>query len=139
MQKKIKMNNNSAKSVINRIKDAMKFNSDSEMCQRLEINRATLGNWILRDSIPYSLCVIISESEGLSLDWLLTGKGTMFRNNLINTSSKTEVEITDLISGFNEQEQHEILIFLKEKKRISLLEITVKKLVTLLPESYYAE
>ncbi len=128
------MNNKTANSVINRIQNAMQFNSDSEMCLKLEINRATLGNWRLRDSVPYSLCVGISESDKLSLDWLLTGEGQILKNNSIKTNTKTEQEISDLTHLFNEQEQQEILIVLKEKRRISLLEITVKKLQALPPE-----
>ena len=127
-----KTNNKSANSVINRIQNAMQFNSDSEMCLKLEINRATLGNWRLRDSVPYSLCVNLSESKGVSLDWLLTGEGQILKNDSIKTSTKTELEISDLASLFNEQEQQEILIVLKEKRRISALEITVKKLQALL-------
>jgi hypothetical protein len=126
------MNNKTANSVINRIQKAMQFNSDSEMCIKLKINRATLGNWRLRDSVPYSLCVSISESEGASLDWLLTGEGQILKNDATKTHTKTELEISDLTSLFNEQEQQEILIVLKEKRRISLLEITVKKLEALL-------
>jgi phage repressor protein C with HTH and peptisase S24 domain len=127
------MNNKSANSVINRIQNAMHFNSDSEMCVKLEINRATLGNWRLRDSVPYSLCVIISESEGVSLDWLLTGEGQILKNDATKTHTKTELEISDLTSLFNEQEQQEILVALKEKREISLLKATVKKLQVLLP------
>jgi hypothetical protein len=127
------MNNKTANSVINRIQNAMQFNSDSEMCIKLEINRATLGNWRLRDSVPYSLCVSISESETLSLDWLLTGEGQILKNDAAKTHTKTELEISDLTSLFNEQEQQEILFALKEKRRISVLETTVQKLQALLP------
>jgi hypothetical protein len=126
------MNNKSASSVINRIQDIMQFNSDSEMCLKLDINRATLGNWRLRDSVPYSLCVNLSESKGVSLDWLLTGNGQILKNDATKTSTKMELEISDLTHLFNEQEQQEILIVLKEKRRISLLELTVKKLQALL-------
>jgi hypothetical protein len=127
------MNNKSANSVINRIQNAMQFNSDSEMCIKLEINRATLGNWRLRDSVPYSLCVGISESDKLSLDWLLTGEGQILKNDATKTHTKTELEISELTSLFNEQEQQEILVVLKEKRRISVLETTVQKLQALLP------
>jgi hypothetical protein len=127
------MNNKSANAVINRIQNIMQFNSDSDMWLKLEINRATLGNWRLRDSVPYSLCVIISESEGVSLDWLLTGEGKILKNDATKTNTKIELEISDLTSLFNEQEQQEILIVLKEKRRISVLETTVQKLQALLP------
>lgn len=102
------------------------------MCLELEINRATLGNWRLRDSVPYSSCINLSESKGVSLDWLLTGNGQILKNDTTKTSTKMELEISDLTSLFNEQEQQEILIILKEKRRISLLELTVKKLQALL-------
>jgi hypothetical protein len=127
------MNNKSANSVINRIQNAMQFNSDSGMCVKLDVNRATLGNWRLRDSVPYSLCVSISESEGVSLDWLLTGEGNILKNDATKINTKIELEISDLTSLFNEQEQQEILVTLKEKRRISLLETTVQKLQALLP------
>ena len=69
----------SAGEVIDRILTALNFNNDSELCRVLKINRATLGNWRIRDSVPYSLCVNIAETKNISLDWLLTGEGEMLK------------------------------------------------------------
>jgi hypothetical protein len=75
------MNKKSASEVIDRILTALKFNNDSELCRQLKINRATLGNWRIRDSVPYSLCVNIAEEKNISLDWLLTGEGEMLKGD----------------------------------------------------------
>lgn len=132
------MSNKTANSVINRIQYAMRFNSDSEMSMKLNINRATLGNWRFRNSVPYSLCVSLSESDMLCLNWLLTGKGTIFRNDqvdaIVKIGTKIESDIANLINEFSEEEQQEILVILKEKKRISELEATVRKIQSLLSD-----
>ncbi len=73
------MTKKSANDVIDRLKTALQLDSDSELCRYLDLNRAALGNWRSRDSVPYTLCVNIAEEHKIDLNWLLTGEGTMLK------------------------------------------------------------
>ena len=74
-----KMSNKSANDVIDRMQVALNVKSDNELCRELNIGRSTLGGWRSRDSTPYALCVNLSEMRNISLDWLLTGNGEIFK------------------------------------------------------------
>ncbi|WP_034765497.1 helix-turn-helix transcriptional regulator [Chrysiogenes arsenatis] len=73
------MNKNAAETIIDRIKHALRVNTDTELCNETGVNRQTLSNWKSRDHVPYPLCVQIADSHDISLDWLLTGAGPMER------------------------------------------------------------
>ncbi|MBK3431961.1 helix-turn-helix domain-containing protein [Pseudomonas fluorescens] len=101
--------------------------SDSELARKLDVNRQTLGSWRSRQSIPYALCVNVSEIEGVSLDWLLTGEGTMVRGAASAASqgavtSPQEEAILALFRSLEETDRREIQSAAEEKKRIRDIE-----------------
>lgn len=69
----------SAADILDRIQKALGLSSDGEICRALGIRRSTVGGWRSQDRRPYALCVDLHERLGLSLDWLLTGEGSMQR------------------------------------------------------------
>ncbi|KTC38454.1 hypothetical protein AO260_32475, partial [Pseudomonas sp. ABAC21] len=87
--------------------------SDSELARKLDVNRQTLGSWRSRQSIPYALCVNVSEAEGVSLDWLLTGEGAMLRGGAASptvqpATSPQEDAILALFRSLEETDRREI-------------------------------
>lgn len=69
------MNKKAVDAVLLRLMSLFNVDNDSELARALNVNRQTLASWRKRDSVPYSICVNLSEERGISLDWLLTGKG----------------------------------------------------------------
>jgi hypothetical protein len=67
----------SAGAVLDRIILAIGAENDSDAAKMLGVAKSTWGNWRGRNSVPYPLCVQLSEERGLSLDWLLAGEGPM--------------------------------------------------------------
>lgn len=65
-------------SIIERIQRVYGVQQDIELKKVANINPNTLSNWKDRNSIPYKKLDEISQNEGVSYDWLLTGKGNMF-------------------------------------------------------------
>lgn len=63
--------------IIARIKEAMQFKSNQQVADFMGVSKATVSNWIARNSIDYSL--LINKMDGIDLNWLLTGRGTMRR------------------------------------------------------------
>jgi hypothetical protein len=125
------MNNLSAKSVLDRLQKALGVKSDSALSRLLGVNRATLGNWRTRDSVPYSICVNYSIDKGISLNWLLAGQGNMLLNVSGQSAEALSVDHTYLIELFDalsEEQQQVALQLMSEKKRLSDLEKAVEDL-----------
>lgn len=129
------MNKKSTRAVIDRIKhvfdiDHSRAGSDARICEVLGLNRQTLSSWLGRDSVPYSLCVQVAEEKNISLDWLLTGAGTMQRNAFLPADahvagvslSPRHQALLDLFNALPEEKQREAFSALEDKKRLLELE-----------------
>lgn len=126
--------------VLERLMTVFSVDSDSELARKLGVNRQTLGSWRSRKSIPYALCVNVSESEGVSLDWLLTGEGSMLRAGseaVTETAAinPQEEAILELFRSLGEAGRREIQIAAEEKKRLMDVEQRLKDLTEILADT----
>lgn len=130
------MNKKTAGEVLNRLHQVLGVKNDSQLSEAIDINRATVGNWRSRDSVPYSLCVEIAEQRGVRLDWLLTGEGSMLRGADVGASEEQggylsnprEQALLTLWRELDEEAQREIQRAAQEKKRLSELESRLSEL-----------
>jgi len=127
------MQKKSLDAVLERLMTVFAVDSDSELARKLDVNRQTLGSWRSRQSIPYALCVNVSEAEGVSLDWLLTGEGRMLRGDAVGNAelsviSPQEDAILALFRALEETDRREIQSAAEEKKRIRDIEQRLKEL-----------
>lgn len=126
-----KMNKFSADSVLDRLQQAAGVKSDSALSRMLGINRATLGNWRSRDSVPYSICVDFSVKNRISLNWLLAGQGNMFlygSGQSAEVPSSDHIRLIELFDALSPDQQQEALQLIAEKKRLNDLEKAVQDL-----------
>jgi len=68
---------NKVKPIIERLKKLYQLTNNRELSNKLKIKYQTLTTWLQRDKVPYELLEQIAQNENISLDWLLTGKGSM--------------------------------------------------------------
>jgi hypothetical protein len=123
----------SAAAVLDRLQIALGAKNDSQLCELTEVQRPTLGNWRSRNSVPYSLCVDISERKGLSLDWLLKGEGPMHPAGAdslteMPAANPQEVAILELFRALDEPARREIQSAVEEKKRLKEIELRLEEL-----------
>lgn len=134
------MQKKSLDAVLERLMTVFAVDSDSDLARKLDVNRQTLGSWRSRQSIPYALCVNVSEAEGVSLDWLLTGEGSMYRGvsaepSEMRTVNQQEEAILELFRSLGEAGKREIQSAAEEKKRLMDVEQRLKDLTEALADT----
>lgn len=134
------MQKKSLDAVLERLMTVFAVESDNELARKLDVNRQTLGSWRSRQSIPYALCVNVSEAEGVSMDWPLTGEGTMLRGVSVAATDLTattpeEDAILALFRSLEETDRREIQSAAEEKKRIRDIKQRLKDLTQALADT----
>ena len=89
----------SSKDAIERLKKGLNLSSDNALAELLGISKATLSNWKSRNSIDIPL--VFSKCEQISIDWLLTGYGSMLKTKSTSASSPSCEEPTPLSKDTN--------------------------------------
>jgi len=118
---------------MDRLHEVFGVKNDNQLGDALQVNRSTLGNWRSRDSVPYTICVDVALERGVSLDWLLTGEGSMYRENGGNApaepaDSPRERAMLALWRELDEEAQRDVQRHAEEKKRLTTLEQRVAEL-----------
>lgn len=124
--------------VIDRLKKVLDARSDTALAKALGTTPQTLSSWKSRGSVPYALCVEVSDKHGVSLDWLIRGKSnyespvtSALEVRDTGTSyglSPREQAVLDLFNNLNPEQQKEVLRDAEEKQRIAEMEKNLKEL-----------
>lgn len=65
--------------VIDRMKWSGRLKNDSAVARALDITPQALSNYKKRGEMPSNLIIEFSERFGISIDWLVTGVGEVYR------------------------------------------------------------
>ncbi|MCQ4242495.1 helix-turn-helix domain-containing protein [Stutzerimonas stutzeri] len=104
--------------------------------ERCDISYSSLQNWAggHREPRPEAL-IAIGSQLGISIDWLLTGQGSMLRDQSAQAPSAggeaanpREQAILELYRALDEDAQREIQSAAEEKKRLKTLEQRLQEL-----------
>lgn len=66
---------------IDRAKIAISAKSDSDLARWLDVATSVISGYRRRETVPLEQCIKIAERTGVSLDWLILGKGQMQPEN----------------------------------------------------------
>ena len=66
-------NDYGADAVIDRLKQALRVQSDVELATALQVNKSTVSTWRSRGRVPYPEVVKVAVEHRVSIDWMLTG------------------------------------------------------------------
>ncbi|HHR4769146.1 TPA: helix-turn-helix domain-containing protein [Salmonella enterica] len=128
--------------VLARLKQIFSVSSDTALCEKLSVSPQTLSSWKSRNKIPYANCVEVSTQRNVSLDWLLTGRGTMYiTSNQVeggdcaqcsqqapNEMTVRERKLLELFRVLSPEDQKNILLDAEKGQRLNELEREVKEL-----------
>ena len=132
------MRSKKSQAVLTRLKQITGTKSDASLSSALKISPQTLSSWKGRDSTPYSLCVDIAQTRGISLDWLLLGEGPVLRPVAGHSpeenqdNSNRENTILALWRLLNEEDRHAIQHALEEKRRLRDMELQLAEMAAIL-------
>jgi len=128
-----------SQAVLARLKQITGTKSDASLSSALHISPQTLSSWKGRDSTPYSLCVEIAQSRGVSLDWLLLGEGPILRHsaavNASELSQETATREDTILSMWrllSEEDRYAIQNALEEKRRLREMELKLSEMASIL-------
>lgn len=68
--------------IIKRLKEACEANSDKELSKLLGATPSKVSSWKTIKSPPYAACFWVAQEYGVSMQWLLLGKGDKQENTL---------------------------------------------------------
>lgn len=60
-----------------RAKEALGVETDTALAKALGVAQSVIGGYNRRNTVPLEQCIKIAERTGVSLDWLILGKGEM--------------------------------------------------------------
>ncbi|HCQ8260109.1 TPA: phage repressor protein CI [Klebsiella pneumoniae] len=76
------MQNTGGQPVIERILKAYGFTTRQSLCNHLGISQSTMANRYARNTFPSDWTIICSIETGASLQWLISGEGAMFEDEV---------------------------------------------------------
>lgn len=84
------------KKVIERLVEAYGFTTRQALCDHLGISKSTMATRYMRDIFPADWVLQCVIETGVSIDWLVSGKGELTANA---TTTLIDVETLELING----------------------------------------
>lgn len=117
-----------ATQVLDRLKHLMAAPSDAALAKALGISPQTLGSWRARASIPYALCMDLARTDGISLDWLLLGRGAMVPEPQALMADDALVAILATLQGLDAQDQEHVHRVALDRKLLRQLQREVGSL-----------
>lgn len=125
------MNKKAVDAVLLRLMSLFNVDNDSELARVLNVNRQTLASWRKRDSVPYSICINIAEDRGVSLDWLLTGKGEEEVSKVESATqnfSQADLKMLELLNQLDPEVRRDLMRGAEEKQRVIEMEKQIQEL-----------
>ena len=125
------MNKKAVDAVLLRLMSLFNVDSDSGLAKALDVNRQTLASWRKRNSVPYSICINLAEEKGISLDWLLTGKGEEEVSKVepaIQNFSQADLKMLELLNQLDPEVRRDLMRGAEEKQRVIEMEKQIQEL-----------
>lgn len=111
--------------VMARLKQAIKAENDAQVAEELGLSSSGFANIKKRGSLPYERLERVCNSRNVSMDWLLTGEGLMWRSE---PADRQVLALMELVTALSPEQRREICAVAEEKKRLNEIERAVAEL-----------
>lgn len=106
-----------ANKIIKRVKECLKLKRDVELANLLNVKQNTISSWKKRNNIDLTTIITLCEPVGVSIDWLIYGKG---ESGLINKHDP-EYKLKELMETMTEEQKRDVLKYAEKEKLIQEL------------------
>lgn len=111
--------------IMARLKRAIKAENDAQIAEELGLSSSGFANIKKRGSLPYERLERICNSRNVSMDWLLTGEGLMWRGE---PADRQVLALMELVTALSPEQRREICAVAEEKKRLNEIERAISEL-----------
>ena len=91
---------------VERAKTATNAKSHADLARFLAVAPSTIQGYEKRGYLPLEQCIKIAEQTGVSLDWLIAGKGEMYGTTAPELSAEQKMLLTGFDSLSVEQQDY---------------------------------
>ena len=103
-----------ARSIIERMKEALGKENDKALIEELGVAQTTFSNWKSRNNLPVDVILTFAQTHNLSLDWLISGKDaptldemeTELLNRFAQLSFSEKLDVFNRLQGVSAGSQH---------------------------------
>lgn len=107
----------SYKEIFSRLKEVLSAKTDADVARGLGVSTAALSSFKKHGKFPYERLVKFCLSKGISIDWLLTGKGDMVGGEEEGYENDSELrEIVHILKHESPEAKRSILKILRARK-----------------------
>lgn len=84
-------------SISERIKEYLFFSkkNTTELAKEINVSQSALNNVVRGASLPGAKILLPLAEQGISIDWLLTGRGEMLKEQVTTTVNKGDIRTSD--------------------------------------------
>lgn len=125
----------SVQTAVDRAKIALSVKTDSDMARKLGVAASVVGGYNRRQTVPLEQCTKIAEQTGVSLDWLILGKGEMRPEN---GATGLHPEQKMLLTGFDSlssEQQDYVFALIRRLTRGETMEQAVQNVINIIHTS----
>lgn len=120
---------------IDRAKAAIGIKTDSDLARWLDVSTSVISGYNRRQTVPLEQCTKIAEKTGVSLDWLILGKGEMRPEN---GATGLHPEQKMLLTGFDSlssEQQDYVFALIRRLTRGETMEQAVQNVINIIHTS----
>ena len=118
--------------MLTRAKIATDCKTDLAFAQWLGLTQSVIAGYKKRGNIPQEQCIKIAEKTGVSLDWLILGKGEMHPEN--HAAPELHPEQKMLLTGFDSltsEQQDSVFALIRRMTRGESVEQAVQHVINI--------
>jgi len=102
--------------IIKRTKQCLKIKTDSDLANLLNLKQNTISSWKRRQNIDLTAIITLCTPTGVSIDWLLYGKGECNLNEEKLNINDPIYKLNEMLKDMTEDQKRDVLKYAEKEK-----------------------
>lgn len=113
--------------VVDRAKKAFKINDDKDLAEFIGLNSKSFSARKRSQSLPIEELLLVANREKVDLNWLLTGQGEIYKNEIAEAKASYTVTLKVLYPELTDNEVKRFEVEIEEAMELKRLKAFVYK------------